>query len=246
MAAFASYFPHLLSSLILLAPSGLLRDKHISLQTRFLYSNGLLPECVLKFLVKRRLSAGPLVTPGKEEEEEEEEAKKDEGGGSNKKFSAEDAITEELVASQGKNGGAGDGVPVLSRNHPGVSLANAVNWQVSRHVGFVHSFMSSMRFGPILKRRQVGAWERLGGFLAVAKQQESGGGGGDGGVTLTGDKVFVVCGNNDPIIVRDELVEDASAALRGNVQFKFLDAGHEFPSTKYDEVAQFIWERALN
>jgi hypothetical protein len=49
-----------------------------------------------------------------------------------------------------------------------------------------------------------------------------------------------LCGNTDAIINKDELVTDATAVLGGNAVFKFYEAGHEFPSTKYDEVATYI------
>lgn len=214
-AAFASYFPDLLSSLVLLAPAGLIRDSQISFQSRLMYSNGLAPENVLSFLVGRRLRAGPLITPKPK----------------NEKVSAADAITEELPTQGQAN------VQLLSRAHPNVTVPAAVKWQVQNHIGFVGAFMSSMRHGPILKQRQLETWKRLGKILTAQKslspeeQQAKG---------LRNGKVLVLCGNHDSIIVREELVEDATAALEGNVEFRYFDAGHEFPSTKYDEVAQRI------
>lgn len=216
--AFASFFPQLLSALVLLAPAGLIRDSQISFQSRLLYSHGLVPEKVLAFLVGRRLRAGPLVRhkPTKEE-----------------KLSAADAITEELGSEDAEE------VQLLSRAYPHVNVPDAVRWQVNTHAGFVHSFMSSMRSGPILLQRQRDTWASLGRYLSTQRtlqtevQREKG---------LASDKVLIMCGNKDPIIVKDELVEDASAALEGNVQFKYFNAGHEFPSTKYDQVAEHILE----
>ncbi|KAF9893582.1 hypothetical protein FE257_010894 [Aspergillus nanangensis] len=216
-AAFASYFPQLLSSLVLLAPSGLLRDSQVSFQSRLLYSKGLIPEKVLGFLVGRRLRAGPLITPKPK----------------NAKIDAGDAITEELSSQVGGE------VQVLSRAYPNVSVPGAVKWQVNYHAGFVHAFMSSMRFGPILQQRQRGTWERLGNYLSDQKklsleeQKENG---------LPFDKVRILYGENDSIIVKDELMPDAAVALQGNVEFIAFNAGHEFPSTKYEEVAECIWE----
>ncbi|EAU35530.1 conserved hypothetical protein [Aspergillus terreus NIH2624] len=214
-AAFASYFPQLLSSLVLLAPSGLLRDSQISFQSRLLYSKGLIPERVLGFLVGRRLRAGPLVTPKPK----------------HAKINAGDALTEELSR--------GGEVQVLSRAYPDVNVPGAVKWQVSHHAGFVHAFMSSMRFGPILQQRQRGSWERLGRYLSEQKQLSV-----DDQIRngLPSDKVMILYGEHDSIIVKDELVPDATSALQGNVEFKAFNAGHEFPSTKYEEVAEYIWD----
>ncbi|ODM23690.1 hypothetical protein SI65_01279 [Aspergillus cristatus] len=217
-ASFASFFPQLLSSLVLLAPSGLIRDSQISFQSRLLYSRGLVPEKVLGFLVGRRLRAGPLVTTKPK---------------SNEKIDAGAALTEELPST----GAAG--TQILSRAYPHVAVPTAVYWQVNNHAGFVHAFMSSMRFGPILRQRQWDTWARLGQFLTAQRsrspQEQSEHG-------LTGDKVQILCGIEDSIIVKEELASDATDALEGNVEFKYFDAGHEFPSTQYDELAQHIWD----
>ncbi|KAF7590463.1 hypothetical protein BBP40_002807 [Aspergillus hancockii] len=216
-ASFASYFPQLLSSLVLLAPAGLLRDSQISFQSRLLYSRGLVPERVLGFLVGRRLRAGPLTTPKPK----------------NGKINAADALTEELASQGGAN------AQLLSRAHPHVTVPGAVKWQVNCHAGFVHAFMSSMQHGPILQQRQRKYWERLGAFLSAqskltSEEQRNNG--------LPSDKVLIMCGEHDSVIVKDELVPDATSALQGNVEFKYFNAGHEFPSTKYDDVAQALLE----
>ncbi|KAJ5145299.1 hypothetical protein N7448_002691 [Penicillium atrosanguineum] len=214
-AAFASFFPHLLSSLVLLAPSGLVRDSQISFQSRLLYSRGLMPENLLGHLVGRRLRAGPLVSPKPK----------------NHKLNAADALTEELPSQ-----GAAE-IQILSREYPHINIPSAVAWQVNNHLGFVHAFMSSMRHGPILGQRQWSTWARLGEYLSAQNSLASGNQGAPG---LPSDKVHILCGNTDAIIIKDELVSDATAALGGNAIFKFYEAGHEFPSTKYEEVASYI------
>lgn len=216
-AAFASYFPQLLSSLVLLAPSGLLRDSQISFQSRLLYSRGLMPESILGYLVGRRLRAGPLVAPKPK----------------NEKLNAADALTEELPSE-----GAAE-IQILSREYPHVNIPSAVAWQVNHHSGFVHAFMSSMRHGPILGQRQGGTWARLGEYLSAQNSLPSGNQDGKG---LPSDKVHILCGNTDSIVIKDELVTDATAALGGNAIFKFYEAGHEFPSTRYEDVAAYIWK----
>jgi alpha-beta hydrolase superfamily lysophospholipase len=40
---FTSYFPSLVSSLVLLAPGGLVRPDHFTLTNKFLYNTGLIP-----------------------------------------------------------------------------------------------------------------------------------------------------------------------------------------------------------
>ncbi|KAF3386622.1 hypothetical protein F1880_000693 [Penicillium rolfsii] len=215
-AAFASYFPQLLTSLVLLAPSGLVRDSHISFQSRILYSGGLMPESLLAYLVGRRLRSGPLVAPKKNKSE---------------KLNAADALTEELPSQNAAE------IQILSREYPHINVPSAVAWQVNNHAGFVHAFMSSMRYGPILGQRQWSTWARLGQYLSAQNSTASDEKSEKG---LPSHKVHILCGNTDAIIIKDELVTDATAVLGGNAVFKFYDAGHEFPSTKYEEVATYI------
>lgn len=211
-AAFASYFPQLLSSVILLAPAGLIRDNHISFQSRVLYESSVIPENVLAYLVGRRLKAGPLIKPKPKSQRKPSEGPE----AKDSKLSAEDALTEELQL---------DAPQRLSRAYPNITIPAAVNWQVHTHQGFVQSFMSSMRHGPILKTRELKTWERLGKVLADHSELN----------------ILVLCGEHDSIIIKDELVEDATAVLgTESIQFGFFDAGHEFPSTKPEEVAEKI------
>ncbi|KAJ5500113.1 Alpha/beta hydrolase fold-1 [Penicillium expansum] len=190
-AAFASYFPHLLSSLVLLAPSGLLRDSQISFQSRLLYSKGLMPENVLSFLVSRRLRAGPLVSPKPK----------------NKKLNAADVLTEELPSQSAA------ATQILSREYP--KSTSRLPWR------------GSMRYGPILQERQWNRWARLGEYLTAQNGTSS-----SENKRPADNKVHILCGNNDLIIVKSELVPDATTALGGNVVFKFYEAGHEFPEYK--------------
>ncbi|KAL4815876.1 Alpha/Beta hydrolase protein [Aspergillus spinulosporus] len=217
--SFASFFPQLLSALVLLAPAGLIRDKHISFRTRFLYSGGL-PDRLLKYLSGVRLRAGPISTPKPQQ----------------KKLHTGDALTEELPSKKEEE------IQLLSRSYPHVTVPAAVSWQVNNHSGFVHAFVSSMRYGPILNQRQRETWERLGSHLSKQKVlsaavQKSNG--------LPSDKVVIMYGHDDSIIIQNELIEDANATLGNTVIFKDFAAGHEFPSTKYDEVAQIIFDTLL-
>ncbi|RDW69082.1 alpha/beta hydrolase [Aspergillus mulundensis] len=216
--SFASFFPQLLTALVLLAPAGLIRDSHISLGTRFLYAGGM-PDGLLKHFSGARLRAGPLSTPKSK----------------HKKFHTSDALAEQLPPQGGET-------QLLSRSYPHVTGPAVMSWQVNDHGGFVHAFVSSMRYGPILNGRQRKTWERLGRYLSKQKalsaaEQESNG--------LPSGKVVIMYGVDDTIIIGDELLEDAKATLGNDVVFKEISAGHEFPSTKYDEIAQIIFDTLL-
>lgn len=71
-ASFAAYSPRTLRSLTLVCPGGLIRPSHLSLRGRLLYSEGLLPRRLLRWLLRRRLEPerGPSAdVPGKEADE---------------------------------------------------------------------------------------------------------------------------------------------------------------------------------
>lgn len=85
-ANFASYFPHLIESLILLAPAGLVRPERIGGIGKFLYSSGIFPEAFLQWFVKRRLLSGPISPKAKALEK-------------GNKTNVEDAVNAETEAS---------------------------------------------------------------------------------------------------------------------------------------------------
>lgn len=87
---FLSFFPHFISHLILIAPSGLVRKEHISRTSKVLYSTGLLPEVLVEKFARKRLGSNPsaavavkskpmapISTPMEEELPSQEQAHKD-------------------------------------------------------------------------------------------------------------------------------------------------------------------------
>lgn len=95
--------------------------------------------------------------------------------------------------------------------------------------------MSSIRHGPITEQHED--WRKIGQRLAAQNVTTEKG---TENVGLQNGKVLIICGQNDPIIVKDELVEDATRVLGDNVEFKIVDAGHELPITKSQDVVAHI------
>lgn len=60
VANFTSYFPSLVSSLVLLAPSGLVRQSRITLMNKILYNTGLINEMLLERIVNGHMRRGGL------------------------------------------------------------------------------------------------------------------------------------------------------------------------------------------
>ena len=214
--AFTSHFPNLVSSLVTIAPSGLLRPHHIGRSSRLIYSEGIVPESVLNFFVRRRLKTPLYPTKPKPEKE---------------KPSIIDTVDAEIP-----NHESSASAP-LSKSHPDITIEGAVSWQVDHHDGFVPAFMSSIRHGPITEQHDD--WRIIGRRLT---QQAAGGANSPPGQGLEHGKVLIITGNDDVIIKKDEIVPDATAALEGNVVFKFIDAGHEAPIVKSQDVVRAISE----
>ena len=114
-------------------------------------------------------------------------------------------------------------------------------WQLDHHPGYVKSFLSSIRYGPIIG--QQADWQRIGERLTAQNASRERGNEDEG---LQNGKVLIIAGNKDVIIIKDELLEDATEILgENNVRFEFVDAGHELPVSKSKEVLELIsafWE----
>ncbi|KAL2064865.1 hypothetical protein VTL71DRAFT_4005 [Oculimacula yallundae] len=126
-AEFTVAFPDMVESLVLLAPSGLLRSEHFGWQSRVMYS-GLLPERLVEWIVKGRLGGRPAERPVMKMGSEDDSSLGDESKGNR------DPIFESAVV-------------VKSRPH--ITVADVVAWQLEQHKGFVRSFVSSMMWGAI-------------------------------------------------------------------------------------------------
>lgn len=121
---------------VLLAPAGLIRHHHFDCQSRLMYS-GILPESLLQWIIRRRLS-GSI-------------------GGNDKKLQpAEAAITEEIKGARDHDF---ESHP-LSKSHPDITVGSAIQWQVQNHEGFLTSFISSIKYASIEGKHEV--WRKLG------------------------------------------------------------------------------------
>ena len=215
VATFTAYFPSLISSLVLLAPGGLIRKERHTLTNKFLYNTGLLPETVLERIIKSRLKAGDTptkATPPKEG------------------VSPAAPVLGEVPKEKPTK------APELSRARPGITVAKVIGWQLDNHPGFVKSFISSIRYGPVSEEHYH--WRRLGERLAAqnASTEEEYAEQG-----LQNGKVLIIGGSKDSLIVKDELINDATEVLgANNVKFEFLDTGHELPIAMSRDIVRYI------
>lgn len=213
-ASFASYFPDLLDTLILIAPAGLLRPHHISKTSHIIYSEEIIPESLLQSIVRKRLRR-PMSAPLPAADDKDA------------KLDVTDAMQAEVTIEA-------NSTAVLSQSRPHVTNEKCVADQLDNHMGFVGAFMSSIRYAPI--RDQHERWQMVGAQLSKTNKKKG-----------SQKKVLVVLGAKDSIIVKQEIQEDAAAALSGNVEFAvFDDAAHDVPIVKGSQVAEKIvdfWRR---
>lgn len=121
-ANFASWFPHLVRSLVLVAPSGLLNKQgDTNWRARLLSSRFWLAEKLLHHIYRRRLEPKHPAT------EEGSDSDRDRTGDP-----WDDAI--------------------ISAVRPNVTVASVTSWHLRNHEGFIPAIISTLRYGPIYER----------------------------------------------------------------------------------------------
>ena len=132
---FANAFPNLVSSLVLLAPAGLIRAESFGVVTRFIFSSGVVPERILARITGRRLQR-PIAASRRSR---------------NSPAAAAVAVAASEVTDQ--HPGAAKPTPLEDR------VLGYVRWMVIHHEGFVPAFMSCVRFAPLTE--QHASWRQL-------------------------------------------------------------------------------------
>ncbi|KAI0135141.1 alpha/beta-hydrolase [Daldinia grandis] len=225
---FTTYFPHLVSSLTLVAGCGLIRSYHVGWKSRLLYSSGLLPEFLVKILVRRRIRPKTEQPPGA-------------AGGAD----IASAETKHLPnGDSDANGGAGFNSTSISKFRPGVTVSSIVGWQVDHHDGFVTAFVSTIRNAPIYAPQPD--WVALHKILKSRRRSKHN----KGASPIPGlhaGKVLMILGEDDPVVVKNETIEDARKMLGyEGVEIAVLPGGHEIPisaSSRIADTVEDFWHR---
>ncbi|KAI1469907.1 alpha/beta-hydrolase [Daldinia caldariorum] len=224
---FSRYFPHQINSLILVASCGLIRPYHVGWKSWLLYSSGLLPDFLVKVLVRRRIRPEIAQPPG--------------AAGGTDIASAE--VKKYLPSGDGdSNGGARFDSTSISKFRPDTTVSSVVRWQVDHHDGFVTAFLSTIRNAPIYAPQRD--WKALNKILegrredrresALAREAASASG-------LHAGKILMILGEDDPIVVKEETIEDAHNALGADgVEISVLPGGHEIHITASSRIADAV------
>ncbi|OAL56798.1 alpha/beta-hydrolase [Pyrenochaeta sp. DS3sAY3a] len=212
-ADFTSYFPNLVKGLVLVAPGGLIRTKHINWKSKLLYqSRGWIPESLVEKMVGERLWTGPETARTIEPEPD----------------TVENA---ETTRTRRDNDNRGNAVymsssHILLPDNPQSTVSAVVDWQIQHHAGFVPAFISSIRYAPVHDQHE--RWRVI--QENIIKKEG----------TLRA--VWLVLGETDPIIVADEVIEDVRGVLgEENVHIRIVpNVGHEVGVERADAIVEVM------
>lgn len=202
-ADFASWFPRAVDGLVLIAPAGLMREERVAWWSKLVYG-GILPTRLTERVVRKRLTSTPT----------QQQPEKIAVGALK---SAEAEVPDEMEDCRD---------PQLFPGRPRFSIAEAVDWQIDAHPGFVPAFISSIQNSPI--GGQHHRWRLIGSRLDHQRANPN-----NEAASKTGmveGRVLLLLGKDDSIIVADEVAADAADAMgRNNIEPKVLDGGHDLP-----------------
>jgi pimeloyl-ACP methyl ester carboxylesterase len=139
---FANAVPHLVESLVLLAPAGLIRAENFGAVSNFVFKSGLVPERVVAVLTRRRLQQ-PIASSKKKALEAAKATAE----------SRVEAVANVAVAEAADPPSGQAPIPIEGR------VLMYVRWMVINHPGFVPAFMSSIQHAPLTE--QHASWEKL-------------------------------------------------------------------------------------
>ncbi|KAK2005125.1 alpha/beta-hydrolase [Colletotrichum falcatum] len=136
-ASFAAAFPHMVESLVLLAPAGLIRPENFGLLAQLTFQSGLVPDRVLAAVTRKRLQR-PLARKR-----------------SNAVVEEDDPAEKFVNVAAAEVSGPGDEDVQFERG-----VREYVSWMVAHHEGFVPAFMSCVRWAPLMGQHET--WRALG------------------------------------------------------------------------------------
>lgn len=202
-ASFAAYHTHVLRSLTLVCPGGLVRTSHVSWRSKMLYSEGVLPRWLLMWLARRRLEPQRGASADVPVEEDN------------------DVDFDEVLVAEG------------------IKVGDMMRWQLAGNEGFVGAYMNTISDAPIYGQHD-GAWRLLNVELAKRRAESPPAG-------MEGGKLCLILAERDPVVVKDEWIEDSKMVLgEDGVDVNVVKGGHDIAISKGIEVANIAmrsWKR---
>ncbi|KAI8937443.1 hypothetical protein NX059_005165 [Plenodomus lindquistii] len=224
-ADFTSYFPNLVKGLVLIAPGGLIRTKHISWSSKCLYNSNWMPEWMVRKIVASRLWTGTKpndTVEGRPDAVENAETTTTTTSSSSSSSKSDSSKSNNAVYTSSNT--------TLLPESPNSTVSGVVDWQIKHHAGFVPAFISTIRYGPV--SHQHARWQAIKDNLDKKKSLFN--------------EVWLVLGETDPIIIWDEVTEDVKNLIgEEHVKIKTIEgAGHELAIEKADSIVRVV-QRSL-
>lgn len=130
-----------------------------------------------------------------------------------------------------------DDVPLSRGALGGPVVGDAMRWQLQTNDALPHAYVSTLANAPVYAQHD-GLWARLAERLAERRE-----GGGDGLPGLRGGRVCLVLADEDPVVVMEEWLQDASEVLgEEGVDVHVVKGGHEIAITKGAAIADIAIE----
>jgi pimeloyl-ACP methyl ester carboxylesterase len=207
-------FGHMIDSLVLLAPSGLIRLANFGVVSRLLFKSGLVPPRVLGALTRWRLQQpiASSVSKGKVDVDEVDAGITAQGL---KVVEDEDpvaaAMTETVPTAPGE-----EMLPLEKR------ILAHTRWMSIHHAGFVPAFMSSIKDAPLVGQEES--------YRQLARREKG--------------STVLIFGRDDQIVSSKDYGEDALPLIGGkeHVIWRVVSGSHDFPMTHADEVLDILAE----
>lgn len=139
-------------------------------------------------------------------------------------------------------------VPTVSRetemtlNQPqSINAGSLVQWQFDYHQGFMHSFIDTVRFGPLMHQQET--WKNVSdSFKGLGKATLNRN-------RLTNGKLLIIFGESDSIVVEKHVAADAAEIFGGEkVEVRRVPGGHGFPIPSADKIVSHLrafWQLSL-
>ena len=114
-----------------------------------------------------------------------------------------------------------------------------VQWQFDYHHGFVHSFINTIKHGPLMHQHpdwKMGCNVIKGDTINTSPSTQSS--------RLFNSKILVVFGDSDGVVVEKQVSDDLLEMIGGSehVEFKVVPGGHDFLVPSSEKVVRHISE----
>lgn len=214
--SFVAHFPYLIRSIILLAPSGIIRSLPKGYESIFFRYSTIIPSSYLRRFVGSILGAklgkAPQIC----------------------------AVSKESPAHESESQLSGDSSALIAKQF--INLSSVVQWQFDNHRGFLHSFVNSSQHGPVW--HQQSDWKKVCEIIQGKKGNPPGHQSyhhlqNSKILFIFGDSDEIIMRNE--IIEDFEQMLGGSE----NVEFKVVPGDHGFPASSSKEVVRHIsdfWE----